>query len=42
MFRMTELFQLDAAMIQRNNCFSDVGLFEGVWPAVVTKDQKGI
>jgi hypothetical protein len=40
-FRVTELVQLDAEVIQRNNCFSFVGLFEGVWPAMVTEGEKG-
>jgi hypothetical protein len=40
-FRMIELVQLDAEVIQRNNCFSCVGLFEGVSPAMVTKGEKG-
>jgi hypothetical protein len=40
-FRMTELVQLDAEVIQRNNCVSCVRLFESVWPAMVTKGEKG-
>jgi len=38
---MTELVQLHAEVIWRNDCFSCVGLFEGVWPALVTKGEKG-
>jgi hypothetical protein len=40
-FRVTELVQLDAEMIHKKNHFSCVRLFEGVWPAIVTKGEKG-